>query len=394
MGLSIAPDRTVDHALDATFRAVAPHLPAALVRPAAFDRVLSLVERLPAALTTYAGLECRLAGADTQVDAFLDINLDGRHILAGRTPRAALPDCLAERTEWQRLRDLCQAWIEPTSPLHHALRGLWLEFDLDRAPSRVPPPSVFLRFEGGSSPHTSLTEAEKSRILTETALPMLTGRPLANPVKTRVRACLEALPPGARLTEAGLMLQRGSDAVRLCFTGLAERRIPAYLRRVGWEGPSESLKETLTAFSEVETTGRAARMQVGYLDIDVSETVHPAIGLEYFFLRQLAQELRESRWLDELVRRGLCAPEKCAGLLEWPGHAPTRLAHLERPGLLVRRTNHVKLVLPPEGPLLAKAYLCLFSTTPSNEPWRPAAPLAGNAESGTYGRPPAPSAHG
>ena len=352
--------------LDSTFKAVASYLPRALVSATALDRILKLTQQLPAALTGYAGLECRLAAGVERVDAIVEISREAGSILAGRNSSLDLPTHFRADSAWQRVARFAQSWLDPQSPLYWEILGTWLEFDLDRAPARTPVPGFFLRFEGGWPRRRSLPEAVKYRILTEHALPILLGRAPRTAVKAALRNCIEGLPQGARLSEAGLMMQRDADAaeiIRLCFKNPPEQELPAYLAGIGWPGNPRELAATLAEFSTAATGPGQRSMRVGYIDVDVGATIQPTIGIEYFLEtsgRQLVSGPVERDWLAGLLQHGLNTPEKHDGLLAWPGYSLTRLSHQLWPSIVVRHTNHIKLVHTPNQPLSAKAYLAFY----------------------------------
>ena len=349
--------------LDGTFAAIAPQLPPSLVSADALERMLAVTRQLPAALTRFAYIECRLAANDPQVDVICDINDEGKLIIAGRNPVIGLPSRLLEHPAWQRIREFCRAWMDPALPLFKAIRSIWLEFDLDRPPSDVPVPGVLIRFEGGTYQETSITESQKYLILRDVVLPLLLDGPVEPAMRTGLQRTFEHLPPLAQLTEAGVMLQRSVDVVRLCFRKLPEDRLADYLTSIGWDGDLAALATTLKMFSQPAPPGRSRPMEVGYLDVDVGRAVHGTIGLEYFMdtgWQQLVRGLPEKVWLDRLVDAGLCAPEKRDGLLIWPGYSYARFAHEVWPSIVLRHVNHIKLVLAPGQPLIAKAYPYFF----------------------------------
>jgi hypothetical protein len=77
-----------------------------------------------------------------------------------------------------------------------------------------------------------------------------------------------------------------------------------YLAGVGWPGSETDLYGALKPVARL----------VDYvcLDLDVSETVHPKIGLECYFdgNRRPKREPRWGAFLDSLVLKGLCTADK------------------------------------------------------------------------------------
>jgi hypothetical protein len=346
--------------LDQTFTVIADHLPASLVSPSALRRVLAVTRQLPAILSRFAYVECRLTAGDPQVDIILNVTDDGKRLIAGQNPAIQLPRRLREHPVWQRLSEFCRHWIDPASPVHDSVRSIWLEFDLDEPPGDVPVPGVFVRFDGGNDLPTSVPEPEKAGLVRDIVFPLLLGRDLPPATYARLQPCFDALPTGAQVSEVGVLLPRSADWVRLCLKGLPEHALLPYLSAIGWPGDRSELEAVLRTFSETEVPGRGRPLQPGYLDLDVGDAVHARLGLEYFLqrgARQLLHGMSETGWLDKLVAAGLCSPDKRAGLLAWPGYFHARFAHELWPSLVVRQANHVKLVYTPGQPLVAKAYL-------------------------------------
>src|SRR2546423_12850034 len=82
-----------------TLAHIAPEVPSALVTPAAHAAALAVAARLPAALTRWMYLECRLAAGVTETDLIVSVDAESRDILAGDgTPR------------WPRLRAFASEW--------------------------------------------------------------------------------------------------------------------------------------------------------------------------------------------------------------------------------------------------------------------------------------------
>ena len=346
--------------LDRTVAVVAAYLPVSLVSPESLQRVISLTRQLPAALSQFVYIECRLTASDPQVDVILNITDAGRRIIAGQNPVIALPERLRAHPLWQRVIEFCRRWTDPRSPLHDTVRSIWLEFDLDERCSDVPVPGIFVRLEGGIDQTTSVPEPEKVLLVCNAILPVLLGRELESSMHEHVRRCIDSLPAGARLSEIGALLPRADHWIRLCIKDVPEPLLLPYLSSVGWGGHSNELQSILERFSKAEVPGHRGAMHPGYLDLDVGDVVEARLGLEYFMERgprQLVHGVSESAWLDKLVDARVCARDKRDGLLAWPGYFHARFAHEVWPSVVVRHANHVKLVYAPGQPLIAKAYL-------------------------------------
>ena len=340
--------------LGSTLGVVLPHLPTVLANPDTLPRVQQLAAALPP--IPLGGFEFRLAPNDGQVDLLqcIKAGAGAPEMLAGFV--AATP--LSNRVEWQRLREFCLSWVDPASPLHDAIRDIWLEFDLDGTAATHPPlPSVFM------SLNIKIPSAEALAVV-EFALPLLLGKEVATPLREKLRQCFHVSADYAIVSHVGLMLSRALEGFRVNVPRLSRDVIPTFLRRLGWSAPTTELEEWLAAVSE----------QVGYitLNLDIGARIYPRIGLECSFNDERLPDKRWAPFLDYLVARGLCAADKRDALLYWWGSDSPQTASQSWPqhlilssllqppdkfGVIGRRSSHVKLVYQPGQPLQAKGYI-------------------------------------
>lgn len=238
-------------------------------------------------------------------------------------------------------RDFLARWAEPEGPLA-PVRSVWLELDLDR--DQAPIPVVCAKLPRGADPGW----------LTGTLLPVLLGHPLPAAQRALILACLDALPAPATLLYVFNLGARGSDAVRLEIFGLEPAGMLSYLQGMAPE-TAPALAEVIPLFAGVERL---------HLSFDVTDVILPRIGIEGSFPRQPSREPRWASFFEELVRRGLCSPDKRDALLAWTGYdtfwtAPERwpVAALGPAGACIRLLSHVKVVCAPDREPEAKAYL-------------------------------------
>ena len=353
MALSLATPSSAP-ALAGTLDRVRPHLSPHLVSPAAWGRVRALAARLPAAITSRAYLETRLAGDSDQVDLIFAVQRHEAALLAADYPGAALTDDLARHPLWLRLRAFCADWLAPGSPLN-VVDHLWLEFDVDPGdPSGTPVPGVFVSF-GEVRPRNF--SRDRWQQYSATALGALARHHTIGSLVPAVSDCVLKLPDSGYLHSFGVMFSRHLDSVRLCISGLRGEDLPRYLESIAWQGSVEELTRLTRALERWRPDGpyRAA----GMIHLDVGTTVQGRLGLEYYFdrLAQSDGHFAEAPFVDRLTAAGWCTPEKARALERWPGYAIGTLPHEAWPTLLGRRANHVKLVYGPGGPVTAKAYL-------------------------------------
>lgn len=347
------------YSLAGTLETVAPHVPPALVPPSAWSRVLSAARCMPAPLTDWIYLECRLlTGAPHQVDLIWRLSTAGRDLLVNRDTDVTSLEQLAG-PHWGRLHDLCRRWADPGSVLHRAIDYLWLEFDLaagaDGSPSHIPLPGVFVDF--ADDPGTRRSCTEPGGVL-ELVLEILHAGPFAQSTTQRLRECLAKIPDGAYVPCVGYFSSRNGEAVRLCVANLDDITLPTYLGDIAWPGSSAGLQRSIAPLA-FHRTGQ--RKGVSMLHLDLTDAVLPKISVECGFAHapQIRGQLVETALLDELVSRGLCSSSQRDDLKAWPGLSVAVLGHELWPSLVMRRVNHLKVVY--EGDRLAevKAYLSL-----------------------------------
>ena len=340
--------------LAGTLRVLAPHLPDALVPAGALDAVHAVADRLPAALTGELYLECRLAAGEPRVDLVVHVQDAGRALLAGAGTDDAFPDGLAAAPAWRRIRAFCAEWATPASPLHRQVPAIWLELDVDPALGGAEEPGVFVHFgwlnARGPSPSAWAAAAAD-------AVGALTGEPVPAATRAALERCVSALPAGAAPLYAGVFPGRPDGALRLCASGLVGEAAHGWLRAVGVE--LDAASRALLA-----NVGPGAAPGLVHLDVGVGG-VSPRVGVEVPLHRrgQLHGEIREWDALARLAAAGVADGGKVAALAAWPGWSAGELPH--EPGvtrLVVRRVNHLKLVLEAGKEPEAKAYLCVFHT--------------------------------
>ena len=334
-----------------------PALPAELAMP----EVVPPLQRLASFLAPIprGGFECRLAPNSPQVDLQQCIVCrDGEPAALGTHIAAIASTEASDHPAWDRIRAFCTAWGDASSPLHDGVAEIWLEFDVDGPVAQMPAPSFFFGLQRKALP------VDEARSVAEVTLRLLLSEPGVLPWHRNLRRCFEACEDGGRVSHIGVMLSRQSEALRVNVKGLASNQISAYLARAGWQGPTDELETVATQLFEFVDSITVC--------LDVGATIDPKIGLECILDRQPDREPRWSAFLNDLVRRGLCAPDKRDGLLAWPGHTdPTSNPHpwpnhliteslLHPPdqfSIFERRLSHIKIVYRPQRPLEAKGYL-------------------------------------
>jgi hypothetical protein len=346
----------VTPSLVGTLALVEPRLAFALVGEPARQRLRAAASWLPAALSHCLYIECRPAVPDT-ADLIVDVDAAGREILAGLDPMIPLPPTLCAVPNWTRVASFARAWLDERQTLRGVIADAWLEFDLGEGASELPAPSVFVDF----SEATSRSPSAAHRFAALVAAADTLDYPVAPRTATTLRRCIETLPAEGLVLYAGFMLARETDAIRVCVMGLSRTGLASYLRAIAWTGDVARVTDLVELIARDEHGGQ---VQPAIVHLDVGEAPCATIGLEYPFARQpqLSGTLAERSLLDALVSRGLVTEAQRDGLYAWVGYDRRTMPHEVWPSLLVRRVNHVKLVLRDDGTEEAKIYLCAEHT--------------------------------
>jgi hypothetical protein len=299
-------------------------------------------------------LECRLSAEANQVDFLASaLSDEGREILAGINLKTDLPDVVLENPLWGRIRDFFKYWAEPTSPLYEQVPMIWLEFDkvseplpavlLPNACFCLSPEYVQRRIDNHLSP-------QQYRKLTQTTLERLIDRPLSPQTKRNLFACFDLLPPGGCVIHISAMLARHPPTLKV-YGCVPRERLLSYLTYLGWTGSITEIDKIISTFCPA--------LDPIFIDLTVGDTIASRIGLAFSQLHLGYLPRSDPKWsglLEQWVKSGLCAPEKCEELLNWPGSSRVIFRGEAWPARLDRWLD-LKIVYQSRQPLEAKGYL-------------------------------------
>ncbi|HYW22397.1 MAG TPA: hypothetical protein VE956_24430 [Nodularia sp. (in: cyanobacteria)] len=355
------------------------------------------------------GFECRLSANATQVDLQQCIVRNEQELdLLQEFIKVAISTCEEMAyPKWLRLRDFLAEWRSSLE----SIPEIWLEFDVDK--NYVTPPPTPPRKRGGEirqgfgdqnygtlppNAHSKrggeikqgfvsiqpdlissfvlplpaiffglpqeVSPAVETYGIAAQSLNLLLGNLGCSGWEDNLYGCFAACPDGAFVSHIGVMLSRNSPALRVNVKRLQPNLLIPYLQQIAWPGETVKVAELMA-----ELFALVDRITVC---LDVGNQIYPQIGLECILLNQPDSESRWAIFLDNLVARGLCEPEKREVLLNWPGQinpincpapwpddliAASVLLPRERFTVFERRLSHIKIVSQPQSPLVAKAYL-------------------------------------
>ena len=159
----------------------------------------------------------------------------------------------------------------------------------------------------------------------------------------------------------GVMFARQTEAIRYILPLPTAHAWP-FLAEIGWDAYDKSAEFVL---SDLEKT----TAEVG-ISLDIGRNINPRLGLEYLYSRRQTSSLPNwKQHLTQLQARGLCSAEKKDALLQFPGllhekQSKTHWANALRSknsahqiGIVERSLSHLKLIITPNQPLMAKGYL-------------------------------------
>ena len=358
--------------LDDYLKVIRPHLSPALVSDESLSDIEMVAHMFPGMISSFFGFECRLGDKNARADFLLCAKPDekGREILADQNDQIKLPSFFFEQPAWNRIREFCVNWSDISSPLYENVKNVWLEFDLDKAPDKIPTPSFFFGSEtirkSSLISNDSQSNYYQHQWVIENALKIVRGGLVSPDIQSNLINCFNLLPSEAHVFQIGSMMSRNTDAVRICIRDISTDMMPKYLNDIGWEDSTSDLNRLLVKLDQY-----VDRVD---LDLDIGATIFPKIGLECYLDQDPNYEPRWQLFLDELVTDGICIPEKRDSLLSYEGISndksstdlwPPYLLEMSRNlkslagSIIYRFINHIKIVYQPDFPLEAKAYLAV-----------------------------------
>lgn len=310
---------------------------------------------LPAGITSRFGFECRL-GQEEPVADFL--------VRIGAEPEewSVLERYAADKNSetWYRIGALLSERANPGSALSTMLRNLWLEYDLTNPINEASAPSVFF----GTDRLTRGAEAGWALDLVEG----LRGERLSSASRDTISELIAVLPRSAKMFQVGIMCSRLEAPLRVCVIGQELGEISAFLAAARWPGKCPLVEETLHGFTPM--------IENVALDLDILDDgrLSPKLGIELYQRRGTDINHRMIGLITRLTDSDLCLPQKAIGLLAWGGITHERRYPDLWPAELIRRRtlrggnesstfcrwlHHIKIVLEPDAPPTAKAYLAV-----------------------------------
>lgn len=357
-----APNRKQGSMMSENFGDVFPRLrrfvPPSLLDGPWWDRLLERVGELPSWLTlNYAAFEFRLGEPAPAADYFVSV-APGRPSMEYyvRLGEAAEPDSAAAALgrAYARMNDAGCA-SEPS--LAGWFRASMLEYDIAEVPPDArPSPGVFLALRPQSELDKDAAGLRTPDRLAA-AMASAVGWEEDEEERRAVERVCAALPRTGVVDQIGAVPEREPRLIRLIVDGVKLRNVPAFLKRIKWNGSIDKAMDVLEEMRDVTPVFR--------LSLDVGANgPGPRLGLEMYRPRKpsnLDYWLTSGRnaWrpvVDYLEEMRWCLPEKGDGLRAFPG--VERLFEEKGMSILYKGINHFKLSLTGDA-VEAKAYAAL-----------------------------------
>jgi len=347
--------RRTKESLKADLNTICKDMPVGLLDREGYLRLAAITAMLPAELSNFWGLECRLNTDEPLADVLFEIknNTFGQKLLAGHKP-SCLDALCAEHSVWREIRTFTSQWVQELNILNKHILNLWLEFDAehlashDFAENLIRYPSVFLGLRS-----KELSRAERAEILHHASdLLHIPGFLLAD-----LQSFMDSIPPAGQLFQLGSMLGRPSRDIRVCVNQLHPDVIPGWLSEIGWRGDKQALSEFLHRLTPL--------LRALAIDLNLTEDGPSGkIGIECYMDWDDNSPEQWAVLLCFLQKFVLCRPDKIKGLLQYPGSVPLAISNKATDSALYlslfKMIHHIKLGFDGERIIDAKVYLAIY----------------------------------
>lgn len=240
---------------------------------------------------------------------------------------------LATDETWGRIIAFVNAWPEEVS-------DIWLEMDYAEYENIIPLPCFFF-----NAMQIKEDTTVNEKLLLSLLKQLLDSKQLQQ-LWPHLREVIHKLPSTVGLFQAGVMLARNRDRVRIFTAELTDEQTREYMSNIGW-GPLPQLEE-LFKLIKPYSDGQYI------LDFDIGANgISEKIGINF----GLATKDMLPDFLSNLVEHHLCTDIKRKGVLAWPNSRGSYLGPDYGYSALLMDISHFKVNWSPAEGIKVKAYL-------------------------------------
>jgi len=336
-----------------------PYISEDLISKERVGKIEELANHFPSELSSWFGFEIKLNDSVPSADFLFSVRKEysEREVLSNR--EYSYPT-LKDMPVWKQLNNFVSQWNNPQSILYDCANNIWFEFDMDEVNVNAPIPSFFFGTQ-------NIKRKDDLIELSREGFSSILDNGLNHKIWTSLLSTIALLPKEADLFQIGVMLSRKTDAIRICINNLNINQIGAFLNIMKWYGDVDELKNLLKYIGSF--------VDEFSLDIDLSETLLPKIGLECYINKGDRAE-KCNQLFDMLLTSGLCLAKKkdaiynLSGLShrfsepDWPSHLINDMKKQKNQQLsaFMRYQNHIKISIEPDVGLSAKSYMGIQHT--------------------------------
>lgn len=331
-------------------------MPAELINQEGYLRLAAITKVLPAKLSDFWGLECRLNTDEPLADILFEIknNTYGQKLLSGSIP-SSLDSLCEEYKVWRDIRTFAIHWAQEQSILNKHILNLWLEFDTEQLTSHeyakelLQKPSVFIGLRS-----KELSKEDCAEILQRTNLLLHIPKFLLE----GIQLFMNQIPLQGQLFQLGSMLGRPGRDIRVCVNQLRFDVVPGWLSDIGWMGDVKGLSEFLNRLSPF--------LRAFAIDLNLTQNgPSKKIGIECYIDWEDTNIDQWALFINTIEEFVACSSSKRKGLLKYPGSIllPARSRKTVDNNLcfsLFKSIHHIKLGFDDGQITDAKVYLSIY----------------------------------
>jgi hypothetical protein len=251
-----------------------------------------------------------------------------------------------ENREKDRILRFLARWLDKKSLLYHSIYTIYLELDTS-VKDRAGIPGIFVRLQSGNK------RAEWYETISLAVLDSLGIEPTSG--KRRfISDFYKSFVDDAEFHQLGVMFSRDDFPMKLIALGADQRSAKQILGSLGFDMSkyiSDADWDMIAELSE-----GVVNLSLDFIDKgDNAEWARSRIGIE------LPSSANDNKLIDWLVGKGCCSVEKGEVLRNWKRDFPYFNSVSGKTITICQRTSHYKLVLQPDLPVKAKAYIGFFA---------------------------------